>query len=96
MVKLPDGREVLHYSGMDYQALVAIADALNFSAKVIPTASFEEVCLWWFELNLPLFFHFGKYRISLGLILFSRLYMHIYIANNYNLQSFYSAKQCTS
>ncbi|ROT65054.1 Variant Ionotropic Glutamate Receptor [Penaeus vannamei] len=42
VVKLPDGREVLHYSGMDYQALVAIADALNFSAKVIPTASFEE------------------------------------------------------
>lgn len=56
VVKLPNGREVLHYSGMDYQALVAIADALNFSANVIPTASFEEVCLWWFELNLPLVF----------------------------------------
>ncbi|XP_037797027.1 ionotropic receptor 21a-like [Penaeus monodon] len=42
VVTLPDGSKTIRYSGMDYYALTAIADALNFSINIIPTASFDE------------------------------------------------------
>ncbi|XP_047485604.1 ionotropic receptor 21a-like [Penaeus chinensis] len=42
VVKLPDGSEVTRYSGSDYLALTVIADALNFSLNIIPTASFDK------------------------------------------------------
>ncbi|XP_042878446.1 ionotropic receptor 21a-like [Penaeus japonicus] len=42
VIRSPDGTEVTKYSGMDYQAIVVIAEVLNFTVNIIPTATFAE------------------------------------------------------
>lgn len=42
-VQTPDGTTVTQYEGSDYQMLLAVSAALNFTFRVLPSSSWAEV-----------------------------------------------------
>lgn len=56
----PDGTTTKGFTGTDYLMLEAIAGALNFSIRVLPTANWDEVRVHFFRLFVNMYSKFGS------------------------------------